>query len=84
MVLTTSLPSQVIIADVCDEAFHTNTNNRKSGLGWAAGLPDYRTYPKSWWLDNFSSPNTLVSLRHVETASYSRRTERYVVYIEKL
>jgi len=74
----------VIVADVCDERFHQETNDRVANLAWAAGLPEYRTYPKSWWIDNFSSSETLVSIRHVDTKSYARRTERYVVYIEKL
>lgn len=74
----------VIIADICDEKFHKETNSRKSNLSWAQNLPEYRTYPKSWWIDNFSTPTTLVSIRHIDVKTYARRKERYVVYIEKI
>jgi len=73
----------VIIADVCDQKYDTMTQNRKSGLNWTGELPDYRTYRKSWWEDNFDNGVHLVSIKHVNTKHYARRTERYVVYIEK-
>lgn len=73
----------VVIADICDEKYAHITNNRKSGLSWAEGLPEYRCYSKSWWEDNFDQGDHLVSIRHVEVQHYARRKERYVVYIEK-
>lgn len=75
----------VIIADICDRKFHRQTNERVRGLGWtkSSQAPEYRNHPKSWWEDEFEGFGHLVSIRHMETASYVRRTERYVVYIEK-
>ena len=55
----------------------------KSTLNWTGELPDYRTYKKSWWEEHFDNGVHLVSIKHVTTQHYARRTERYVVYIEK-
>jgi len=74
----------VIIADVCDDMGNATTQSLQKNQSWSSTLPEYRTYPKTWWFNNFTSPDLLISIRHVETPTYKRRRERYVVYIEKL
>mmetsp|Transcript_13402 Transcript_13402/g.33568 ORF Transcript_13402/g.33568 Transcript_13402/m.33568 type:complete len:373 (+) Transcript_13402:31-1149(+) len=73
----------VIIADVCDSAFHSRILERQQSLQWAKDLQAYRAYSKEWWERFAESGDHLVSIRHVESSGYERRGERYVVYIEK-
>lgn len=74
----------VIIADVCNKRCEEETLAVQQGMDWCEALPEYKSYWKSWWEDNFErSGEHLVSIRHVETPFYKRRTQRYVVYIEK-
>ena len=76
--------SQVIIADICDHKFHDITQKHRMALSNAADdLPEYRSYRKSWWEEEFEGQGHLVSIKHVTVPQYIRRTERYVVYIEK-
>ncbi|CAD7946374.1 unnamed protein product [Amoebophrya sp. A120] len=75
----------VIIADVLDAKYHDQSNARIAQMEWTKGVPEYRSYEKKWWEDNFDyiGSGNLVSIRHVECPHYARRKERYVVYIEK-
>ncbi|CAD7954749.1 unnamed protein product [Amoebophrya sp. A25] len=73
----------VIIADVLDAKYHDVSNARIKHLGWTKDVPEYRSYDKVWWEENFDAGENLVSIRHVECQYYARRKERYVVYIEK-
>jgi len=73
----------IIIADVIDEKYVTETQRFKESLGEASNeLPDYLTYPRSWW-EQFDTTTNLVSIKKVESQSYVRRKERYTIYIEK-
>jgi ubiquinone/menaquinone biosynthesis C-methylase UbiE len=73
----------VIISDICDERAQASTHSRQQDTEWAADLPQYLCFPRSWW-DRFGeSREHLVSIRHVGVKGYVRRKERYIVYIEK-
>ena len=64
--------------------WHDITQRHRKSLADASdSLPEYRSYKKSWWEENFEGFGHLVSIRHVQVPQYIRRTERYVVYIEK-
>mmetsp|Transcript_7020 Transcript_7020/g.6021 ORF Transcript_7020/g.6021 Transcript_7020/m.6021 type:complete len:128 (-) Transcript_7020:35-418(-) len=72
----------VIIADICDEKYKHLIEGCIRTMDWTKNLPQYRTYQKSWW-DQFEDEGHLVSIRHVKVPEYTRRQQRYVVYIEK-
>ena len=74
----------VVIADVCDREFHDITQKHRARLEESAGcaLPEYRTFRKTWWEQEFEKLGHSVSIRHVEEKRYQRTQERYVVYLE--
>jgi len=82
----------VIIADICDATHEDRARAHRKRLqesNAAEGkkadddaMVDYKCYHKSWWLQ-FESLGHLVTVRHVRVKSYTRRSERYCVYIEK-
>jgi 2-polyprenyl-3-methyl-5-hydroxy-6-metoxy-1,4-benzoquinol methylase len=82
----------VVIADICDAMHEERTKEHKKRLSESNAadgkaqdedaMVDYKCYDKSWW-QQFAAQGHLVTIRHVRTKSYTRRSERYCVYIEK-
>lgn len=81
-----------IIADICDAVHEEKAKEHRKRLAATNaaegkaneddGMCDYKCYYKKWWLQ-FEELGHLVTIRHVRVKSYTRRSERYCVYIEK-